>query len=817
MSVMVIDWEALNRLDAEADALIQGGNWTQERFEALWAQGLSVTAGREDLLDFLREAAEPSWLPENQRRSAGVARVPRRVTEAIYRLKDGWQPRVVLVRSTSFVWDGELLPSAVADLEDTVEGLQIEASCGRDDEPLLERELHHAPGTLIENSLRLTFPDDWIVDAENAALHSVQSSWNEHQRSVQFKLRADTWHARRTQDAPELWIASVLTPMEIRRGNLRVNKGDIVAAGDHQAPTRSGSLGHLRLRGAYDYYLIGFGGSDARAQYMILDPGPGGAIDRELLHRDLLALQFVLGQHLSLGVLYGMSGPNITALIGSYGRPQLVRYNPGPAIPEGMEGERWIEPFFLKLGQALRNEDSSKLAVAVENYLDSASGTIDRQTSVLIEAITGLCSRLLEERGELRLVEPFERWSDWVVKHGPELNALTGAGRADELRRNLEQAVRLMPRQRIEHALEKLGILLPPEILDEIELYRDRLTNFGALTPDIGRSKEELRREIDLNTRLRTLLVALTAASVGYRGPIRSSLGDPEPPSWWPADPGEKPGRAYVAVNAPRGINLPVLGEGEILLLLERRYHEPVVLALLEAARLPPSRVRTVIIEGRERMKRVVNFVSAAGIQVAVLMATKVRNVPTAIEALRREFAAGESVSILGAVPDVEAWLLADDELLKRCAKHDADLLRTVQDLPPPDEIDDPFRLAHLLLGPMDAWDVARTMDVYRASARSPSLRHFLSSVGDALGVPLDLPAESAARTLNREVIAGLIREMMPSDTIAWRTSDGHTYTAEDISREVETGTEAGQQYARDVLRVAIDFVRRQARARKTA
>lgn len=815
MSV-TIDLGALKRLDAEADALIQSGIWTRERFEELWTQGLAASGQREDLLHFLLAAADASWLAEEQRHEAGFGRVSRRVTEAIYRLMDGWEPRVVLSRSTAFVWDGEPLRSAVADLIETGEDLRIEATCGRDDGPRLEREFERVPGSLVRNSLGLTFPEGWSVTISNAALRSVRAKLLQSSRTVQFELVAHTWQARRGENEAELWIARLLTPVEYHLGNLLVEWRD-VAAWDGRQLGGSTSLGHLFVQGAYDYFLIQVGDRAARRQFLILDPGPRKTVDRELLHRDLLSLQFVLGQRLSLGVLYGTSGHAINALISLYQPSRPAGRNPRAAIPEGMDGEPWIDPFFQKLGRALRDEESSRLVVPVEGYLDSGSGFIDRQTSALLEAITGLCSRLLDESGEASLVDPPDRWSEWVGRHSQELNDLTLGSGADALRRNVEQAVRLTPRQRTERALRRLGIDLPREILDDIEFYRDRLETFGALTREIVRGTDEVERELQLNERLRALLVALIAASVGYRGPIRSSPGDPEPPSWWPVDPAEEPGRTYAAVNSPRGIDLPTIAEGEALLLLERSDHEPVVRAILEASRLDPSRVRMVVAEGREGLKRLVHWASIAGIQASILATTKVRNVPTAIETLRRELGAGESVTVLCAVPDVEAWLLADDELLKRCAGEDEYLLRAVQELPPPDEIDDPFFVAHRLLGPMEAWKVARTMDVYRASARSPSLRHFLSTISEALGVPLDLPAESAARTLNREVIAGLIREMMPSDAIAWRTSDGHTYTAEDISREVETGTEAGQQYARDVLRVAIDFVRRQARARKTA
>jgi hypothetical protein len=104
-------------------------------------------------------------------------------------------------------------------------------------------------------------------------------------------------------------------------------------------------------------------------------------------------------------------------------------------------------------------------------------------------------------------------------------------------------------------------------------------------------------------------------------------------------------------------------------------------------------------------------------------------------------------------------------------------------------------------------------MNVTRACARAPSLRHFLTGLGTLLDSP-QIPvtvSESVPRNLSREVFAGLIREVMPATTTVWRTSEGYSFTAKQLLEEIENGSEIGRQYAADLLRVARDFLKRQA------
>lgn len=131
--------------------------------------------------------------------------------------------------------------------------------------------------------------------------------------------------------------------------------------------------------------------------------------------------------------------------------------------------------------------------------------------------------------------------------------------------------------------------------------------------------------------------------------------------------------------------------------------------------------------------------------------------------------------------------------------------------IPLPEEIPNPKELARFMFGPPSRWEFIREMDVQRASARSPSLRAFLLTMGRLLGVSVQPVEDSVARSVSRNVIAGLLAEIVPSETIVWRTVSGDAYAAADLRNEIESGTAIGQQYAFDLLRISRDFLRRMA------
>jgi hypothetical protein len=163
------------------------------------------------------------------------------------------------------------------------------------------------------------------------------------------------------------------------------------------------------------------------------------------------------------------------------------------------------------------------------------------------------------------------------------------------------------------------------------------------------------------------------------------------------------------------------------------------------------------------------------------------------------------------AVPTIEAWLFADDHLAEEQCAGDEETLAILRRIPMPEEIPTPKELARTMFGLPQHCHWLRKLNVERAAARSPSLRTFLVGIGDMMGVPVRSAAESVGRSLSRNVLSSLLAEVLPSDTVVWRTADGDAYTAGDLRHHIEQGDEIGQQYASDLLRVSRDFLRRAA------
>ena len=159
--------------------------------------------------------------------------------------------------------------------------------------------------------------------------------------------------------------------------------------------------------------------------------------------------------------------------------------------------------------------------------------------------------------------------------------------------------------------------------------------------------------------------------------------------------------------------------------------------------------------------------------------------------------------------------MLADDELVAAQSDDGETRRRATEALP--DEVDDPRSLAQKIFGPPGGWMGLPRPDIYRAADRSPSLLHLLDTLGGRLGVERHLPERSVARGLSRDAIAGLIRSLLPDDAIAWRTSDGSTYTAAALAREIEQGTEVGRQYSIDLVSMMINTLSRSAKRARSA
>jgi hypothetical protein len=63
------------------------------------------------------------------------------------------------------------------------------------------------------------------------------------------------------------------------------------------------------------------------------------------------------------------------------------------------------------------------------------------------------------------------------------------------------------------------------------------------------------------------------------------------------------------------------------------------------------------------------------------------------------------------------------------------------------------------------------------------------------------------------DMFARTLLNELPLDTVVWKTSGTHIWTAAELAQEVLNRTDVGVQYVFDVLRVARDIIKRKADA----
>lgn len=171
------------------------------------------------------------------------------------------------------------------------------------------------------------------------------------------------------------------------------------------------------------------------------------------------------------------------------------------------------------------------------------------------------------------------------------------------------------------------------------------------------------------------------------------------------------------------------------------------------------------------------------------------------------------SIPVFCAVPTIEAWLFADNKIASNISSNEA-ASSIIKRMPLPESIPYPKYLASQLLRitkHTENYEFLKAIDIYTASARSPSLRDFIAGICELLELSSDFPSKSISSTVNRDIFATLLHEL-PSNTIAWKTLSGDTYSAAELAKGVGEGTDIGKQYMTELLRVARDILLRKAK-----
>jgi 5S rRNA maturation endonuclease (ribonuclease M5) len=259
------------------------------------------------------------------------------------------------------------------------------------------------------------------------------------------------------------------------------------------------------------------------------------------------------------------------------------------------------------------------------------------------------------------------------------------------------------------------------------------------------------------------------------------------------------------------------MNDKKILLVTEGKQDENILKPLLKAAKLPLDQIKFTFFQGKHNVLKYAEALKQTFQEydhIMVLLDSDARTIPDAGLSIKKAFSE-KGIETFFSIQEIEAWIFADDHLLFKQMLQEGGKERLSR-LPLPEEIPYPKQVIHNIFGKnkMD-WAFLENIDVARATARTPSLKVFLMRIGAILDVDTKLVQDSIAHNLDRRIFANLIKELMYSNTIIYKTLDGRQFTAEQILENVEQDTEIAKEYTSDILRVARDFLKRQANKQK--
>jgi hypothetical protein len=683
--------------------------------------------------------------------------LPKPVVDVVMRVADGWSPTLGAGRPITCRW-GEL------DLSAAVESFEIAESNIR----FYFRE--RSPGAVNEaikghqdEALLEGVCDDGLqFRVEDVVQGPSDSSFPPG--PAELRLDGYTWDLNVSGTTPVCWVARLRGFPKVHRANLHLVRTVLV----NGAKKPLGSGGHLFLRGAVEYCVIAPGGDPS---YLVILSST--LPERTALDADVATLSFAVGRRLILERCHGVdeAGNIVAQRSDTHGRTMVPTTAPTVLL---LAPITWIAPFFRAVSDKVRSAADPAIRVAISFYLDGLLGTLHSQVVHLSIALEAL--------------------AHWSVE------ADSGQSRASAMR----------PSEVISLALARHGIPIPRELLNELMNTRNLIVHTGISAES---DASELIRIIQT---LQTLVAALVSKLSDYDGDLApwphmvvngQTVTSPLQADWWQSGT-----TSHAAAMERFEIHQEAaLGEPrfELQLLVEGPTDVVIVTHLLRAARLA-ERVGVSAVGGTWTPALFASCIEGAlAKRFAILVDVDARSIPDAIAAIR-ERTGSSDVEVFGAVPTAEAWLFADEE----AARHAAATLGSeslLARLPLPEEISRPKDLAHQAFGGVPNWAFLENIDVARAMGRSASLRSFIEGLYRLLGEPLNKLAYGGSRSFSRDVLSSLLGEIAPADSVAWRTADGASFTAEQLRREIESGSELGQQYASDLLRVARDMLARQA------
>ncbi len=262
-----------------------------------------------------------------------------------------------------------------------------------------------------------------------------------------------------------------------------------------------------------------------------------------------------------------------------------------------------------------------------------------------------------------------------------------------------------------------------------------------------------------------------------------------------------------------------------IILFVEGETDKYILLNILKSASFPTHNIIFEVAGGKQQAIRFARN-RAARNEPNEIVALFVDSDTTYIQDAQKEIekqVEGSPIEVFFAVPAIESWLFADNNLIKELltkenasSKHRLDVER----LPMPEEITYPKELFNRWFQKQTASSLSEKyafladMNISRGVARCPSLSNFLRRMGDLLEIQATItnPIENAmANMLPPRIFVNLLKEVAGAKSIMYRTLEGHEITADELGKAILDDTPMGKEYIGRVLRVARDIIKQTA------
>lgn len=345
--------------------------------------------------------------------------------------------------------------------------------------------------------------------------------------TYRLSLNSWTWWPPRNE---ALWVG--------RLDGTRIDDGNLVVCGDGWWTSTC-----YRLSGAYDLYLVNK--RKAQTTTLVVDTR-GRPLDQSLLGTDFVALEFALGRPLRLDHLVafneqhevvGAAGLEFGSWSGrgSSGRcPVAVAMDLYANYGEVASEHLWVPLLFAVLARRLSEEGpDSQLLNAVAAYLDSiAAGNIHVSYLLVQIALEALSTDIVRPKTGVLVADP-KKWVAFVRKHEAEIRSLAiEKGAAQKLVNKVLSAQQAPSTDRVLAALRHFDLEVPPAVLAEVARRNSSAHQF-VMAKESTADVQELADRLAL---VQTLLVAIVAKHIGFKGPIIGwewVRGRHKIPEWW--------------------------------------------------------------------------------------------------------------------------------------------------------------------------------------------------------------------------------------------------------------------------------------------